>query len=97
MSKLWVPFLAIGMVVIIVLVAVFNYSSPQQNLNTSQSDGGLNFGSSDLIISDVPGASLQQAATPAGSTTQAELSPQQAQPNYCATDEIPYQDACVPR
>ncbi|MBX4197643.1 hypothetical protein KW801_03780 [Candidatus Saccharibacteria bacterium] len=42
-------------------------------------------------------SSLQPATPPERSASSSDLSPQQAQPNYCASDEVPYQDACVPR
>lgn len=47
------------------------------------------------IFTDVPGGQLQQATPPARSTTQAELNPQAAQPNYCTAGEIPGQDGCI--
>jgi hypothetical protein len=93
--------MAVAAVIILAALAVWAYAPPQPKVPgpPPPPPGGQlhvsNTGSD--INTNVSGDTLQQATPPEHSASSSDLSPQQAQPNYCAADEIPYQDACVPR
>jgi hypothetical protein len=92
--------MAVTAVIILAALAVWAYAPPQPKVPAPPPPPGgqlhvSNTGSE--INTNVSGETLQQATPPERSASSSDLSPQQAQPNYCAADEIPYQDACVPR
>jgi hypothetical protein len=49
------------------------------------------------IFTNVSGESLQQGSPPARSAAAADVSPQQATPNYCTGSELPVIDGCIQR
>jgi hypothetical protein len=92
--------MAVAAVIILAALAVWAYAPPQPKVPAPPPPPGGQLhvsNTSSEINTNVSGETLQQATPPEHSASSSDLSPQQAQPNYCAADEIPYQDACVPR